>query len=81
MNAFGSLHADEIHVERFWLRRAGSMISWSTRDLVCESPQNDVAKSTNRWCTNLNQSFAEQPANRIFNFDETSWKCPLGLEK
>jgi hypothetical protein len=64
MKAFGWLPADEIHVERIY-----ALLSWvddfmERRVLSANPPaQSDIAQSTNRWGSNLNQSFAEQPGD------------------
>jgi hypothetical protein len=85
-NAFGSLPADEIHVERFcassswvdgFMERTGLCLRIPHPERRCKIDESMAIQFKAR----LGAASNRYPATRIFNFDETSWKCYLGPQK
>jgi hypothetical protein len=86
MNAIESLPADEIHFERF-------CTSSSEVDDLMEPAEFCLRISHPEQRCRINELMVHQfksklrgaaslcPANRIFNYAETSWKCSLGPQK
>jgi hypothetical protein len=61
MNAFRSLYAGKIHVERFYAPSNWADDFMERAEFYLRNgTQNDITKLTNRRCNILNQSFAEQ---------------------
>jgi hypothetical protein len=85
-NAFGSRDPELIHAERFcassswvdnFLERCGFCLRIphaERRTLIRDAAVESFKRS-------LQAAKARYPTSRIFNFDETSWKCYLGPQK
>jgi hypothetical protein len=86
MNAFGSLPGHGIQVEDFsasssWVddftERAGLCLRIPHPERRCEIEESMMHRFKSNFCG----AASRYPANRIINFDETSWKCYLGPQK
>jgi hypothetical protein len=86
MNAFQSLPQEQVHAERFCA--SGSWVDdFMERCNFClrvPHPERRTVISPSIvefFKRRLHEAKERYPANRIFNFDETSWKCYLGPHK
>jgi hypothetical protein len=86
LNAFGSLPREQLQVERFcasstwvddFMERCGLCLRFPHPERRCKVDQLLVQQFNAR----LRTASGQYPPNRIFNFDETSWKCYLGPHK
>jgi hypothetical protein len=84
MNALRSLPVDKIHVEPFCASSSWPMVSWRARGFFANSPSRTTVQNQRidaaQFELKLCGATSRHPANRIFCFDETSWKCYLGPE-